>query len=667
MVCTWRAGDSSADTTYRLHLCNEEKSYCEIIDTGTSTQLIIDRQEIHIDKNYTAWVQSCLQGHCHSSSNITLIPFYSIKYNPPSSEAVEFSRFNGTLRMTWKNPENQPLRKEARYKSRIHFKWTTGDCNLQEDAGDSEMCTLSLADNTAYEIQLRHKSHDSRSHWSEWCDTISVPAKLQESPELHYSVGEISKDGQRNLSFHWEKAAADQGNVNYILRVRMLSCLCEGDQKPLDIPENKTSGSVLISGAVYNFSIEAVNKDGRAPVQSYMIDSDLHTGDDLVKISPSSSNNVTVGWKFKKRSRFYCIEWQPLAESPASSKCVKGKFLEGQNLTFTGTVESAKCYRIAAYSRQNKSWSSLGSAYYLKPSKDRGHSNISMLNITAHSATVMWDGSLHNACSSLLLTCYIVKHAAENATSEGQMANTSMTYYTLKNLLSGTKYVVEVIGQTKYGEMLSIGQRHFMTQETDEISPDWIPLAISLILVVFATGGVCSCRKRIKSRLCPVVPDPYDSNATKFPTVEPDLVATPKALLTSTVSSEETEAVEALMVSFSPEKESPVVNRELSRDYNISVEKAEAEVLMDRQATTTTEAEIEIDADLPFEYRRQMLLTSIVGEREDEKDLGEMFGDSDQNESDKKDTELFINTDFSMVPSSLFTLQLKVNLFSPNE
>nr|XP_033810827.1 interleukin-12 receptor subunit beta-1 isoform X4 [Geotrypetes seraphini] len=609
MVCTWRAGDSSADTTYRLHLCNEEKSYCEIIDTGTSTQLIIDRQEIHIDKNYTAWVQSCLQGHCHSSSNITLIPFYSIKYNPPSSEAVEFSRFNGTLRMTWKNPENQPLRKEARYKSRIHFKWTTGDCNLQEDAGDSEMCTLSLADNTAYEIQLRHKSHDSRSHWSEWCDTISVPAKLQESPELHYSVGEISKDGQRNLSFHWEKAAADQGNVNYILRVRMLSCLCEGDQKPLDIPENKTSGSVLISGAVYNFSIEAVNKDGRAPVQSYMIDSDLHTG----------------------------------------------------------TVESAKCYRIAAYSRQNKSWSSLGSAYYLKPSKDRGHSNISMLNITAHSATVMWDGSLHNACSSLLLTCYIVKHAAENATSEGQMANTSMTYYTLKNLLSGTKYVVEVIGQTKYGEMLSIGQRHFMTQETDEISPDWIPLAISLILVVFATGGVCSCRKRIKSRLCPVVPDPYDSNATKFPTVEPDLVATPKALLTSTVSSEETEAVEALMVSFSPEKESPVVNRELSRDYNISVEKAEAEVLMDRQATTTTEAEIEIDADLPFEYRRQMLLTSIVGEREDEKDLGEMFGDSDQNESDKKDTELFINTDFSMVPSSLFTLQLKVNLFSPNE
>ncbi|XP_030075786.1 interleukin-12 receptor subunit beta-1 [Microcaecilia unicolor] len=656
-------------------IISPEKSNCDRIDVGNSTQQTIDRQDFHINSIYTAWVESFLQGHRYSSRNITLTPRYSIKYDPLPSEEVRFSRFNGTLRLKWKRPEleNQPLLKEARYKRRMHFNWTTGDCNLQKDADDSERCTLSLAENTAYEIQLRHKSHDSRSHWSEWSDTIFVPVELQESPELCYSVGEFSKDGQRNLSFHWEKAAADQGQVKYILKVRMLSCLCEGSQRELEVHMNRTnkrSGSVLISGAVYNLSIKATNIVGQAPVRSYMIAPRLHTGDGLVKISPSNGNRVSVGWTFKKQSKFYCIQWQPLTESPASSKCVKGKFLEGQNLTFTGAVEPAKCYRIAAYSRQKESWSSLGSVYYLKPSKDRGSSNISVLNITAHSATVRWDGSLHNDCPSLLWTCYVVKYVTENATSKGQMANTSMTYYTLKDLLPGTKYNIEVIGRTKYGEMLSIGHRHFMTQETDDISSDWISLVIILVVIILVIVliAIC-CRKRMKRRLWPVMPNPYDSNATKFTTIEPNLVATSKALMTSTVSSEETEPAEALMVFFNPEKEAPVVDMEddLSSHYNISVEKAKAEVMMDGHITTKTEAEIEIDADLPFEYKKQMLLTSTMGEQEDEKDLGEMFNDSHQDESDKKDTELFINTDFNMVPSSLFTLQLKVNFLSPNE
>ncbi|XP_075467194.1 interleukin-12 receptor subunit beta-1 [Ascaphus truei] len=612
--CSWEAGKDSQGATYVLKYCNHRlEPQCCSFHAGIQNHFAIEEDDVYMWENISFWVEASEMGQVYRSKNITVLLSKAVKFGPPELNNIQFITQVRSLRIKWHRleclPDTKPFLKEAQCRTGSRSLWNEKPCGLHEkddssscvlDQNDDttciETCTLTLERDYAYYIQIRQKCADGI--WSEWSDTVFAPADIVASPEIDYSVGKLHHSEMRNLSLQWKDAREEQGSVTYELSLTFLPCAGER----LYHSTIANTSSFELSGAAYNLTIVASNLAGRGRPWSCVIEQD-RTGFPFVNVRCAGTNTLRVQWTEETSRRAnYCIEWKPTAAKEDSSQSTTINNFSRQEADIpTEDFRPMECYRITAH-RFGKTWSTLGTGYYFKPSLSIGPGNLTMRNITAHSVLLMWDGFDLNECQGLLQTWVIITTDHEKNVSRESYENASVTQHLVRNLSLESRYTFNIKGITSFGEQTGSSQKSVITPRTDESIAVWLLLIIcvGILLGFMAIGGLsCFGIKKLTLSLCPVLPDPCHSSATKFFSTEMKYIQSPISLIGPDSEN-------------GPE-ESLIVEPRTKTDISVAIVK---ETITTHWALTEERSEqvlgliSEVEADSQFEYRRQMHPTS---------------------------------------------------------
>ncbi|XP_050790254.1 interleukin-12 receptor subunit beta-1 [Gopherus flavomarginatus] len=624
-ICTWRAKTTPGNATYILKFCYHRTYSCKEFKMASSTHYRFSYRTWPVLENLTAWVESHSGGRVERTQNITLQLENAIKLDPLPPDQITFSKSNGTLRLTLQQLDNwivtyEPLRREARYRQMKGTKWTQVACQTQgEYKGNNITVICNLGTTTACEVQIRHKMAHWSTYWSDWSKSIFVP---EEIPEVNYTVGRLGRNGQRNVTFHWQEAREEQWKVYYTLALYMPACRCTELKK--EVPEkDETTLTLALSGAEYHLSMSASNPAGRGPVRTYRIPPEHRTEMSFLNVS-SSGSNVTVQWAAKTNGTFYCIEKQPLEDPQEDHKeCIHKKLFEKDSYMDTGTVKPRKCYRIAIHGGGPEKHWTFGSMYHFATNTSLD-GPIHIRNITANSAFLLWKPSLLSQCPGMLKK-YIICYTSEqdNGMAHHEV-NSSATHYTLQDLQPSTSYRVGIQAATADRDG-SCSPRHLFN--TMKLGPNPAEWKLNLrYLSIFLGVPVLAVfyhflKKRAKKMLFPPLPNPMDSEAIKFPAEEISQVKPRPGFVEP---SEKISPTGPLVTKFISDKGEPDMNTETHSLHLYTVTEETAEMLQAKEGQAGSEN------DLPFEYRRQVLLTPAEEEQEED-DFREFAGVCGQN------------------------------------
>ncbi|XP_063313416.1 interleukin-6 receptor subunit beta-like [Pelobates fuscus] len=369
----------------------------------------------------------------------------------------------------------------------------------------TELCLISLDQEFAHYIQIRQKY--AKGLWSDWSDFIFVPAAIGHSPETNYTVEKLS-NGTRKIVLHWQKAVKEQGDVRYNVSLTFLPCRGKEKITHQNIGDNQLTTN--ISGAAYNLTVVAFNSVENSSSWSSIIEED-GIGMPVQNVRLVRSNELKLEWSQKTASRArYCIEWKSVSSKGTSPMCLP-LIHEGREATIITDFQPMQCYRITVY-QIHKQQRTIGMAYYLKPSMNKGPSNLTVIMLTADSVLLKWEGFNLCQCQGLLKTWVVITTKHGNNISKEFNTNSSVNHFHVKNLTLGTHYTFRVKGITSYDEHTGSTQTSFVIPNT--ASNIDIPGIVYGIII--AVGLCCFVIRRLKKSVWPALPDPKDSNATKF-------------------------------------------------------------------------------------------------------------------------------------------------------
>ncbi|XP_038596586.1 interleukin-12 receptor subunit beta-1 [Tachyglossus aculeatus] len=624
--CSWKYTGASANVTHFLRCCFGTGSCCYFKTGNAHSITFSDQDKVPVFQNVTFWVESHSGNSIQKSQNITVLLFSSVKFDPPS-EDIHFSKSNSMLIIKWKTPEKQEHAvTEYRYRMR-NASWEKGDCGIQEDP-DLETCSIHFEKDVACEFQIRRQKNAHGGHWSNWSKSICIPAEIRRSPEVNYTVGKLENNGTRKLFLTWEKLNPElpegcrnpgsRMEVNYTLVVHMLSCQCQ--QKAEKRMKPKTT--LTISGAAYNFSVGTLNTIGPGPNQTYHVPPDAQT--EIRSPSVNFSGGIML---LKHEVKSYCIEWYPQAADWTNATCALKSISEEKipvatsNATearvrhsqtnASGNMEPGKCYRIAVYSSDKPkslmSWSTLFSTYHFsRDASKSGPSQIKITNITVDSVSLEWKPSPLSQCPGILKEYIIDCTDEKNNETRYFPVNASLLQYTLQNLNPNTFYRIQIRGDTATEKGAWSQPQRFWIHTTDKKQVDGyfflVCLGIFGFIVITGILGYFGV-KRVKKHLCPPVPDPLASDATKFPESELKLA---RQWTRIPDQCEEAGPGEPLVIEACLDTGEVDVNQETGILYMHDKMQEMKETADTKEARTGSEEEPPLETDLPFEYRRQM-------------------------------------------------------------
>ncbi|XP_074834632.1 interleukin-12 receptor subunit beta-1 [Carettochelys insculpta] len=611
-TCKWRAEAASKNATYHLKFCYHSSNSCPLFKTS-STHLSIQYRKMRVLQNLTAWVESHSGGRVNRSQNITLQLENAIKLDPPNQITLN-SKSNGTLSITLLKPDDpavrdRPLQREVQYRQVKDTTWTQVACQTpQENSGNDRTVICHLETAAACEVQIRHKTAHWSSYWSEWSQSIFVPEEILESPVVTWTLGSLGRNGQRNVTFHWQEARVEQGEVSYVLAAHMLACGCEEPEGVISHVKNGTTLSWILSGAEYHVSLSTSNAAGSGPVKTYRIPPEERTEISFLNMSWAGSS-VTVQWAAKTNGSLYCFEKQALGEPPEDhGECTHRPFFEQESYVDTVMVQPGRCYRIAIHGLgPEKRWSTFGSMHYFATNASFD-GPIHIENVTAISASLHWEPSPLSQCPGTLqkyVICYTSVRDNRRAYHE---ANSSATHYTLQDLQPDTYYRVGI--QAARAELCH-PQRLFKTTKLGPNTAEAklnLPYLSAFLCIPLLAALYHFNRKRAKKVLFPSLPSPIGSQALTFPARD---MSQEKPWPGFVEPSEKVSPTEPLVAEFLSGKGEHDVTTETRSLHLYTPGPEEAAEL-----AQTREGQVGSESDLLFEYRRQVLLTPTEEEEE---------------------------------------------------
>ncbi|XP_044541292.1 interleukin-12 receptor subunit beta-1 [Gracilinanus agilis] len=493
--CSWQYDGDPTDVTHFLWCCFRNGDCC-YFEAGKANRVsFTDQAKVHTVENVTFSVESRVGNWTTTSPNITLVLYWAFKFDPPNEE-MTVSKIQDQFLIKWEIPEGQnEAIVEYRYRT-WNGTWEQGDCGAQENS-DFENCSLQFKAPVAYEIQLRrHKRASPTSQWSDWSKSICIPAEI---PELNYTVGKLNNDGKRDLIFDWEPRQVRQPQncmeeVSFSLVLQMLSCTC----KPKSKKKMSLEKVIQISGAEYNVTIRTQGTLGPQLNRTFHIPADPNSGfiqdAEFLNIS-TSEDNMTMQWfSLERLVKSYCIEWYPHAANWTNAACAlksSRKEKDGRKVIYSrdkalGIMDLLKCYRINIYAsdqpKNPQSWVTVFSGHHFSGDVLKaGPSNLTV-KTRAHEVSLEWNPSPISKCP-------------------GVLKNYVISCWNGKN--NKTIFFKPEIS-------FSIGD------ETSHSFP-FLPLALGIFAAIIITAvSVYYVLKRVKSYLCPPLPNPSISKATKF-------------------------------------------------------------------------------------------------------------------------------------------------------
>lgn len=511
LTCTWLPAPSAPNIiNYTLFLKWERIT--KLFRRNTSSPSItIERKNLFMNRSASIWIAvNYAHASCVKGKNVSVIPRKAGKCLTPSN--IKAHQIIKQLVIKWNLPTT-PTEYELRYREALTEapQWTRVPI-------ESNAVNITVSNATSsYIIQLRCITKDGLHCVCVWSREILVPHKLMNKPRISYNATTKIPPGRRSLLLKWEVMQSENA-IGYYIDIERIPNSCMDSSNRIILKDRKVL--LNISMAYYRINISAYNKAGQSPQTIYIVpDSSAADLPGQINVEPQGTNAV-VTWIAKYSPKCFVVDWGTRKED------MRMKIVATAAGNFTlDNINPYKLYKLMVhasdvcqcenFSRHEKIFG-VTHFYSVEGVPRIGPTNITILNITKHSAFVKWS-EISAEDSMGFLQGYKINYIDSSKKKFlAASINSSTTSYHLTGLKEKTVYRVQISGFTKAGEGSPSLSQPFSTlkYEKGEFEGLMTGLCFSMMFaLVFAPMTCTLMLKRLKISCWSSVPNPRKSNA----------------------------------------------------------------------------------------------------------------------------------------------------------
>ncbi|XP_057900437.1 interleukin-6 receptor subunit beta-like [Melospiza georgiana] len=513
LTCTWLPVPSAANTVnYTVYL--KWNKIRKLFQRNTSSPSItIERKNLYIERFATIWIAVNYDNDtCAKGKNISVLPSKAGKCLSPSN--INAYQITNQLIMKWDLPTaHTPY--ELRYREALteSAPWTV----VPVGSNVSNVTISNLNAMSSYIVQLRCIIKDDLNCVCIWGKEILVPHKLMNKPRISYNVTTQVSPGRRSVLLKWE-VAQSENILGYFVNVERIPNSCSQPPNHISLKDRKIL--VNVSMAYYRLNISAYNEAGESPRAIYIVPefpvTDL-PGQIHVK---SQGTNAVVTWTPEYKPKCFVVDWGTSKEN------MHMKIITTATGNFTlDNFQPYKLYKIMVHASdacqcesfiKHEKTFGVTHFYFIEGVPRTGPANVTILNITKHSALVKWTEIPAEDRLGFLQGYRISYTDSSRKKSPAVTLDTSITSYHLTGLKEKTTYRVQISGFTSAGEGPQTLSQPFSTPKYDkgELEGFVIGLCFSMVLILVFAPLTCSLViKRLKISYWHSVPTPGNSTA----------------------------------------------------------------------------------------------------------------------------------------------------------
>ncbi|KAM8744687.1 uncharacterized protein il12rb1 isoform 2-T2 [Acanthopagrus schlegelii] len=497
-VCEWTMNTTESDVSYDLHI--EEVQHRGIKKTTCSMigDTLIRKRPVEI------WVAAHVGNSSCTSPRRSVELQHIVKHDIPQN--ITMSWLKNNLSLSWSAAEEYPALAEVRFRRHDHptDSWETRMTNTTHETSKYSVIVVNLLKFTPYQVQIRQRSSQVRNPlWSDWSPVVTVPAELEQKPEVSMVTGLLN--GARNVTLTWKPmphAAAVTG-VRYKVMDTQSSQRCPCAVKTPAIKSSKHQ--TYVSYSAVNISVIAMNAAGSSPPA--VIQVPAQPAAEL-----KTCNEALMSKKIKKKTCHEFYELQDGDSRPENIITVTAD--KRRNMKYVQEFVRYRYYEHRC--ERGKPRTVKMCLFYKKQGAPRiKPQNFTHSGETDNSVDLSWR-AIPPADQRGFLTHYSlcsVKISSPEARKECLNISASVVNYRLENLTPGAQYNISLAGVTPAGE----GPNAQTTVSTLPEKPVNVLWSLSLLFVFFFLSTTCTCiLKRIKNKIFPPVPTPVIPNFTPY-------------------------------------------------------------------------------------------------------------------------------------------------------
>ncbi|XP_035409445.2 interleukin-6 receptor subunit beta-like [Cygnus atratus] len=513
LTCTWLPAPSAPNTViYNLFLKWERIN--KLFKANTSSPSItIERRNLYMQRSASIWIEvryahdSCVKG-----KNISVTPSKAGKCLTPSN--INAHQITNQLIIKWDMPAT-PTQYELRYREALTE--TTQWMLVPIESNAVNITISNLNATSSYIVQLRCIAKDGLHCVCIWSREILVPHKLMSKPRISYNATTEISPGRRNVLLKWE-VMQSENILGYYVDVERIPNSCMDSQNRIILKDRNVL--LNLSMAYYRVNISAYNKEGESPQTTYIVpDSSATDLPGQINVKPRGTDAV-VTWTPEYSPKCFVVDWGTGRED------MRMKIVTTPAGNFTlDNFQPHKLYKIMVhasdvcqcenFTRHEKTFG-VTHFYSVEGVPRAGPTNVTILNITKHSALVKWTEIAAEDCLGFLQGYRISYKDSSGKKWLAASVNSSTTSYHLTGLKGKTIYRIQISGFTNAGEGLPTLSQPFSTLKYDkgEFEGFMIGIFFSMVFVlVFAHVSCSLVFKRLKISCWPSVPNPRKSSA----------------------------------------------------------------------------------------------------------------------------------------------------------
>ncbi|XP_053909377.1 interleukin-31 receptor subunit alpha-like isoform X2 [Cuculus canorus] len=513
LTCTWLP-EPSAPNTVNYTIFLKWDRIPKLFQRNTSLSYItIERKHLYMKRSASVWIAvNYAHDRCVKGKNISVTPSKTGKCLTPSN--IKTYQITNKMIIKWDLPAT-PMSYELRYRERLtkSTQWML----VPVGRNAVNVTILNLNAMSSYTVQLRCTAKDGLHCVCIWSKEILVPHKLMNKPRISYNATTEISRGKRSVLLKWEVTQTDN-ILGYYVNVERIPNSCRYLPNRILLKDRKVL--LNLSLAYYRVNISAYNEAGESPQAMYIVPEFSAT--DLpgqIHVKHHGSNAI-VTWTPEYNPNCFVVDWGTGKED------MYMKIVTTATGNFTlDNIQPYKLYQIMVHASDACECENFTShektfgvtQFYSAEGVPRtGPANVTILNITKHTAFVKWTAIATEDCLGFLQGYRITYTDLSSKNSLAVTLNPPTTSYRLTGLKEKTIYRVQISGFTRAGEGPPTLSQPFSTSKYDkgEFEGFVTGLCFSMMFILVFAPLICSLvLKRLKISCWPSVPSPRNSSA----------------------------------------------------------------------------------------------------------------------------------------------------------
>ncbi|XP_013223605.3 interleukin-31 receptor subunit alpha-like isoform X1 [Columba livia] len=513
LTCIWLPLPSAPNTINYTVFLKWDRIPKLFQQNTSSSYITIERKNLYMKRSASIWiVVNYPHGSCVKGKNISVTPSKAGKCLTASN--INAYQITNRLIIDWALPAT-PTPYELRYREAFteSTRWTL----VPVESNAVNVTILNVNATSSYIVQLRCIAKDGLHCVCIWSKEILVPHKLMNKPRISYNATTEISPGRRSVLLKWE-VTQSENILGYYINVERTPNSCRDSPNRLFLKDRKVL--LNLSMAYYTVNISAYNKAGESPQAIYVVP-DFYARDLPGQIHvKKQGTDAVVTWIPEYNPKCFVVDWGTGKED------MRMKIITTATGNFTlDNFQPYKLYKIMVhatdvcqcenFTRHEKTFG-VTHFYSVEGVPRTGPANVTILNITKHSAFVKWTKIAAKDCLGFLQGYRITYTDSSRKKSLTVTVNSSTTSYHLTRLKAKTMYRVQISGFTNAGEGPRTLSQPFSTPKYDkgEFEGFVTGLCFSMLFILVFAPLTCSLAlKRLKIKCWPSVPSPRNSSA----------------------------------------------------------------------------------------------------------------------------------------------------------